>query len=170
MGIIERRDGMFYCTRERINADMVMQVLSWNAKQRHIEKGTYHDGLKSNDRTDEFYARLPDFFTTETASIVAKELGIPKTTMQRIFRKDARFHRMMHGKYCKAHVATSYTFTPSPISADDKKVLMTFLNKEEDSAPVPAITEPQKPIENTVTVNLPPRTVSILWGMIRFTL
>jgi hypothetical protein len=119
LGIIERRNGVLYCTRERIHADIIQKVLSGNAAQRMKEKATYHDGLRTDARTDAFYSRLPDFFTTGTAAVLALELGIPKTTMQRIFRKDKRFYRLRHGTYCKDTVPKNYTLDADFKVGDD---------------------------------------------------
>lgn len=166
MGIIERRNGTLHCTRERIHSDMVVRVLNGNAEQRANEKKNYHDGLLPDPRTDEFYNRLPDFFTTGTAAIVATEVGIPKTTMQRIFRKDARFHRVRHGTYCKSTFATKCDIT-SHFKVGDPNGFLEFHRKPEH---IEKVAEAVKDTPTTVTVNIPTRTVSILWGLFKFTI
>ena len=168
MGIIERRNGTLHCTRERIHTDMVVRVLNGNAEQRANEQKKYHDGLLPDVRTDEFYNRLPDFFTTGTAAIIAAEVGVPKTTMQRIFRKDKRFYRLRHGTYCKNTAVSNYDITSS-FKVGDPAGFLEFHRKPEYIEKV-AEAKPVKDTPTTVTVNMPLRTVSILWGLFKFTL
>jgi hypothetical protein len=109
MGIIERRNGLLHFVSEaHINSSLIRKVLGSNANKRRQEKAKYDDGLAADPRTERFYELLPDLFTTKEAMKVAERVGIPKTTMQRIFRKDNRFYRIRHGTYCKDTAVINY--------------------------------------------------------------
>lgn len=136
MGLIERRDGMLYSKVDAVNTGTIRKVLNFNKEQRELEKHT-------NERTNAFYSKLPDEFTTAQALNVAASVGIPKVTMQRIFNKDKRFVKIRHGAYRKR---SAYA----------------------ETAPAEVKTTSDKGTAN-VTVNIAPRRISILWGLFRFT-
>ena len=153
MGIIERRNGLLhYVGTAPITTALIKKVLASNAKKREEERGEYHDGLASDPRTEKFYELLPDMFTTKTASEVAEKVGIPKTTMQRIFRKDKRFYRIRHGTYCKDTLVHDYEWSAKPFYGD--RVEMTFTKP---------VTTSNAPTQQRRPVGIIRRFINWLW-------
>jgi hypothetical protein len=145
MGIIERRNGLLhFVSTAPINSALIAKVLGSNAKKRRQEKAKYDDGLAQDLRTEKFYELLPDTFTTSTAREVAEQVGIPKTTMQRILRKDSRFYRLMHGTYCKDTAVKNYDWTFKPVTEEIFDVSLTRKPVTANDSPV--IEPPVQPL------------------------
>ena len=159
MGIIERRNGLLhFVSTAPINSALIAKVLGSNAKKRRQEKAKYDDGLAQDLRTEKFYELLPDTFTTSTAREVAEQVGIPKTTMQRIFRKDSRFYRLRHGTYCKDTLVKNYEWTFKPVTEEMFDVSLT-------RKPVPANDSPviDPPLQPLPQVGIIRRFIRWIW-------